>query len=193
MAKTEIKIGEADFQKANIHWNLHYKGVMLRYLLLKEHDPSDPFIERYFLRTRTKQNGPLTAAEIAEMVEVQSAESSTIESRSKEMDVTTDIDEARANTLTSRYRFAYLLQEFLEANPQIRGVANVGARVDFYSAYLSRRFPDRSFYSIDFQPTLAEHNSLLPQQRNWHFRPGYPLDVIRTGQVNADMYFCVST
>jgi hypothetical protein len=193
MAKTEIKVGEADFQKANVHWDYHFKVLMLRYLLLKEHDPSDPFIDRYFLRTREKQKGPLTAAEIAEMVEVQLAESSTVEIRTKEMDVTVDIDEARASTLTSRYRFAYILQDFLKANPQIRSVANIGARVDFYSAYLARQFPDRTFYSIDFQPTLAEHNSLLPQQGNWHFRPGYPLHVIRSGQVNADMYFCVST
>jgi hypothetical protein len=40
---------------------------------------------------------------------------------------------------------------------------------------------------------LAEHNSLLPQQKNWQFRSGYPLDLIRAGRANADMYFCVST
>jgi hypothetical protein len=75
----------------------------------------------------------------------------------------------------------------------IRSVVNVGARVDFYSAYLSRRFPNINFVSLDFQPELEQHNSLLRRALNWRFKSGYPLEVIRNGEADADLYFSVST
>lgn len=195
--KTSILINDAQFQRVNVYWANFYRQMLFssatpRYLLLGQYDKDNPFLERYFTRMKQRQRGPLTAAEVKEMVAVQELEESSMESRSKEMDVTTPIDAERAEKLQSRYRFAYLLQEFLKANPDIKSVANIGARVDFYSAYLAPRFPNVEFHTVDFQTGLKHHNSLLPQSSNWTFDSGYPLDLIKSGAVKTDMYFSVS-
>jgi hypothetical protein len=195
--KTNILINEQQFERANVYWRDFYRHMLfspatLRYLFLNQWDKDNPFIERYFTRMKQRQRGPLAPAEVKKLIAQQEAETDSIAERSKEMDVTTPIDAARAATLQSRYRFAYLLQEFLNENPRIKSVANIGARVDFYSAYLASRFPSVVFQSVDFQSNLALHNSLLPQSPNWSFRHGYPLDVIKSGGVAADMYFSVS-
>jgi hypothetical protein len=197
MAETKIAITDEQFQRANVHWAKFYRRrllstELLRYLLMNDFDKDDPFVERYFTRLKQRQRGPMTPSEVKKMIQQQEAETGTMEVRSKEMDVLTDITEANADLLDARYRFAFLLQEFLKKNPQVGSVANIGARVDFYSAYLARRFPSVNFHSVDFQSNLKVHNSLLPQSVNWTFVDGYPLESIRSGAVKADMYFCVS-
>lgn len=197
MAVTEIRVDEARFQLTNVHWAGIYRRRLLstetlRYLFLNQFDKNDPFVERYFTRMKGRQRGPMTSAEVTEMVAQQETETVYMEQRSKEMDVVTDITTENVSRLEQRYQFAFLLQQFLKQNPDIRSVANVGARVDFYSAYLAPRFPSVSFHSVDFQTNLKLHNSLLPQSPNWSFVSGYPLESIRSGAVRADMYFCVS-
>ncbi len=196
--QTKILIPEDRFQRANVYWGNFYRGMLLssatlRYLFKGEYDQSNPFIERYFTRIKQRQKGPLAAEEVRDMIATQDLEEETVEGRSKEMDVTTTLDAERAAKLLPRYQFAFLLQEFLKSRPDIRSVANVGARVDFYSAYLARQFPNVEFHSVDFQSKLKEHNRLLPQSPNWTFDGGdYPLNTIQSGRVKCDMYFFVS-
>jgi hypothetical protein len=73
-------------------------------------------------------------------------------------------------------------------------VANIGARLDTVSASLALLFPDHSFVSVDFQENLAELNKLaLGERKNWTFKTGYALDLIRANEVSADVFFATST
>jgi hypothetical protein len=190
VAKTEILITPEQFKTTQEEWGAHYRRSYWRGLLLRE---NNEFFERYRKFSGNKYRGPLTPEQIQEQVAYQEEDIVYREARTKEMDVVTEITAESALTLGSRYSFAYELQKFLSANPQIRTVANIGARVDFYSAYLAPRFKDVRFQSVDFQRNLAEANGLLPQSPNWSFISGYWLNLIRSGALKADMYFCVST
>jgi len=74
-----------------------------------------------------------------------------------------------------------------EPGSEISSVVNIGARVDFFSSSLARRFPQVTFTSVDFPPDLAQMNRFLPAAPNWSFVSGYPLEVIERGQVRADL------
>lgn len=165
----------------NLKWQRIFQRAYWRGRLLNE---SSEFWENYRTFTARKQNGPLTPARIAEVTAHQLPEDQSYIERSKE-----SITDGLTN---SRFTFAYLLADLLRRRPEIRSVANVGARTDLWSAYLAPRFPQVQFASVDFQPNLALHNSLLPQAPNWTFRPGYILDLLKDG-FRADLYFSIST
>lgn len=161
------------------HWTRHYQRAYWRWKLLGE---SSEFSENYLRFTANNQAGPLTPERVAEVTRYQAEEDTHYADRSKEA-ITSD------NLESSRFRFAYLLRDLLERRPDIRRIANIGARVDLWSAYLAPRFPDREFVSVDFQPNLTLHNSLLPQSPNWSFLTGYWRDV----PLKSDLYFSIST
>lgn len=190
MPITTVTISPEQFARTNVYWAQHYRRLYWRGLLLRQ---KSDFFDRYRSFTAKKQSGPLSPDEVAWVTALQRDEDNNYAQRSIEMDVTRDIIPENAETLSTRYRFAFILQEFLHKNPSVRTIANIGARVDVWSAYLARRFPNRTFISVDFQNNLALHNSLLPQAPNWTFLTGYWLDLMRSGTLRADMYFSLST
>jgi hypothetical protein len=134
--------------------------------------------DRFFSR---KQYGVLSEAEVGAL------------SRYQVDTVTADFSSRSKGGLTlAQHEFLSALAQMIRDH-KIASAANIGARVDHFSAELAARFPAVQFYSVDFQGNLALHNSLLPQRDNWHFRSGYPLHLIRDGTVRADLYFFVST
>ena len=187
---TKILISPSQFDKVNRHWGRHYKRMYLRGLLLRERNE---FTDNYRKFTRNIQKGPLTPDQVAEITTFQETMSNDYVTRSTELDVTKDLDESNLDGVSSRFKFLFLLQKFLKDHAEITTVCNIGARVDQYSSYLALRFPHKQFISEDFQTQLALHNSLLPQSLNWRFMSGYWLDLIRSGQLKADIYFTVST
>jgi hypothetical protein len=97
--------------------------------------------------------------------------------------------------LTMQQQGARLLFDTLSTlrEPKL-SIANIGARLDTTSASLARLFPNHSFVSVDFQENLAELNRLaLGDRRNWTFKTGYALDLIRASEVSADVFFATST
>lgn len=188
---TEIKVGPEQFEKTNRFWARHYMRSYWRGLLPREHSE---FMDNYRRFTANKQRGPLTPEQVLLITKDQAYVDANYADRSKELDVSRDITPENVPTLSSRQKFAFILQQYVESDSRrISRAANIGARVDFYSAYLASRFPNIEFMSVGFQPRLALHNSLLPQSPNWRFLTGYWLDLMRSGVLRADLYFSVST
>lgn len=187
--QTKILVDDDQLKRANEHWGSQYRKAYWRGLLLRER--SD-FWDSYRRFTANKQAGPLTAQRLAEITAQQDAEETYAADRSKEA-ITVDLTAENASSFSTRFQYAFLLQEFLKERSDIKSAANIGARVDLWSAYLARRFPDVQFLSIDFQSKLAEHNAYLPQSSNWHFMPGYCIDLLRSGRLRVDLYFSIST
>jgi hypothetical protein len=170
MARTTVDVGWRDW------WRVNFKGA-LQYRGRADLEWSAGF-ERF---TRNKQRGELSESEVAELTKFQ------VDT------VTADFaTRAKGGLTLSQQRFLSMIENLI-AERGLRSAANIGARVDHFCARLAERFPAVEFYSIDFQPNLALHNSQLPQRPNWHFQTGYPLHLIRNGDISADIYFFVST
>jgi hypothetical protein len=73
----------------------------------------------------------------------------------------------------------------------INTVANIGAQFDIISCFLSHKYPDIKFISLDFPQSLAELNKLLPQHPNWSFITGYPLE--KLSQIKAGLVILSGT
>ena len=145
----------------------------------------------YFDFSSRKQRVPLSDEQVQVITRCQVEQvSSDYCTRAEGIDVLQDIDHLNVRSLSQK-RFLAHLERWLKAGG-IRTAANIGARVDIYCAYLAHKFPQTEFFSLDFQPNLALHNSPFPQSPNWQFKTGYPLQLIRDGAVKADLYFFVS-
>lgn len=97
--------------------------------------------------------------------------------------------------LTMQQQGARLLFETLSTlrYPELT-LVNIGARLDTAFAHLASLFPEYEFVSLDFQENLAELNRLaLGDKKNWTFRTGYALDLIRKNEIPADAFFATST
>jgi hypothetical protein len=98
------------------------------------------------------------------------------------------IDDQTINAADSDYAFAAReAVKLLNEHSSLRSIANIGARVDVITNYLSAKYPDRAFASIDLQQNLAEHNRFFEMRPNWEFRPGYIIDMLEKGYQVPDL------
>jgi hypothetical protein len=115
-----------------------------------------------------------------------------IRSRSQEL-LTDEIVDDPSKDGTSRAMVTRLVRDELEARPDIRSVANLGAFVDNQTAYLAGKFPGVHFTSVDTMIDIAEINQFFPQRPNWSFKSGYALELLESGELAADLFFMTST
>jgi hypothetical protein len=142
---------------------------------------------------RAKKAGRLSPEKITELTRAQMTKVGKDGDRRSALVITDAVINGPASRLSMQQKGAALLAGVLDEHPDLRTIANIGARVDVTSSYLARRFPDRMFISVDLQPNLREHNARLPQSPNWIFVTGYALDLIERGEVRADAVFMTST
>jgi hypothetical protein len=185
VASTTIEVSKQRILDLNVK-----KGAQYLWELLRKADTE--FTRAYARRNAAKQNGPLTSAEVAELTQYQIDQvGSDYHARAAGIDITKPIADAGIRSLGQMRYLADIENVYRRLG--LTSAANIGARVDFYSAYLAHRFQDGQFTSIDFQPNLALHNSAFPQSPNWTFKTGYALPMLESGEVKAEMYFFIST
>jgi len=179
--------------RARFAWQylLHLTG--LRRADLSEVTLSN-YVAMYCDRRNTIRNRRLATLQGALLPRmVSKAADDEIRARSKELLTDELVNNPMAGG-TSRAMVTKLVFDFLKAHPEeIRSVANIGASVDSQCAYLAPRFPDIEFTSVDFSPDLDKVNAYLPQSPNWKFKPGYALDMLQNGELEADLFFMTST
>jgi hypothetical protein len=168
-------------------WKL-FKGRLAASLL----DGLD-FFRSYQHKASVRDRERLTPADMAQIVAYQSQEVGDSWGRRSSFQFDESLLSHRDQALP--YQKAGLVcHDLLTAHPdQISSMANVGARVDIVSSFLAPRFPEVQFCSVDLQPELAKHNSLLPPSPNWSFLSGYALELFESGQLAADLVVFSST
>jgi hypothetical protein len=185
MVSTTVEVSWPEIWALNVKKGAQYLSERIR-------GADTDFTQAYTRRNPAKQNGPLTSQEIAELTGFQVSQvDSDYQTRAAGIDITKPIAQAG---IRSYGQMRYLVDiENLFRRLELKSAANIGARVDFYSAWLAYRFPDANFTSVDFQPNLVLHNSLFPQSPNWNFKTGYALSMLERGELKADLYFFIST
>lgn len=104
------------------------------------------------------------------------------------------VDDQTIQSTNNDYAFAAReAVKLLDRFPSLRSVANIGARVDVITNYLSAKYPDRSFTSIDLQHNLAEHNRFFEKRPNWQFKSGYIIDMLEQGYPAPDLVIMTFT
>lgn len=82
------------------------------------------------------------------------------------------------------------LTEYL-GNCENKKVVEIGTGNGDVIALLSRKFPSHHFLGVDFSVKTAEKkHSSIP---NLHFQQGYPLDILKNGDLIGDILFSSST
>lgn len=147
---------------------------------------------RYEKKASTREKGRLTENEIEEITQYQVDQVTSDFIGRSDLALSDDIIND-SKSLSIHQRLGLLAKTFLDNHPGIKSVANIGARVDIVSSYLAQKYPDISFISVDLQPNLAKHNSLLPSSPNWTFMSGYALDLLETGELAPDVILFSST
>jgi len=140
-----------------------------------------------------KHAGRLTPEQVADLARGQTKKVDRDNERRTTLAITDAIISGPPARISMQQRGAIFLAATLDMHADLRIVANIGARVDITSSYLARRFPDRSFVSVDLQPKLREHNAGLAQSPNWTFASGYALDLIERREIKPDAVFMTST
>jgi hypothetical protein len=142
---------------------------------------------------KLKQNGPLTAAQLKVQSDAQVKKVGQSAAARAKQAITESSLSAPQVELPMQNKGAILLERALRQNPDVKHVANIGARVDLVSAFLAPKFPQVQFTSVDLQLNVAEHNAALPQAPNWDFLGGYALHLMDEGKLKADLVFMTST
>lgn len=135
-------------------------------------------------------SGPLTEEAIMEIRLAQESKvGAMIEERVNCRISPSELRRTEMKDLRMQGRVAKLVDHLILKDPEIKSVANIGARIDLASDVLSKLHPQVNFYSIDFQRNLAEHNAMLEPSGNWHFKSGYALDIFESGHFSVDLVF----
>ncbi len=142
-----------------------------------------------FVRNRLK--GVLTEDEVNELVAFQE-EKVTKDCLKRDKLTLTPDDLKHPENLSTYQKSVLLCRDLLNKDPSIKTLANIGARVDVIFSFLAQHFPEKTFYSVDFQRNLVEHNQYLVQSPNWHFKSGYAIDLFKQG-FKADVILVSST
>jgi hypothetical protein len=76
----------------------------------------------------------------------------------------------------------------------IRSALNIGCYSDRHFSYMAQKFPDIKFCSVDLlsEQGLSFFNKYLPKSSNWTFRSGYALELLKNGEIDADLVFMTS-
>jgi hypothetical protein len=134
----------------------------------------------------------LSPSEIEAMQHRQSLLNTDKYRQKKQASVLSDQALASPETAKMYQTIGILCNQVLEREP-LKSVVNVGARVDIVSSFLAGKHPNVQFISVDFQENLSELNNHLDQHPNWTFHPGYPLELLESQQVTADVVLFSST
>ena len=184
--KTKISISPSIYFRNNVYWNGRTK---LKMLLGIASSPNKAIKDSQ----RRVQSGPLTTTELEMMTQTQVKKVGRTSKARAEGEITDASYVNPVGELPMQHKGATLLKNVLQHNPDIRSVANIGARVDLVSAYLAPKFPGVQFTSVDLQLNVKEHNQDLPQAPNWDFLGGYALHLMEEGRLAADLVFMTST
>lgn len=107
---------------------------------------------------------------------------------------TYSLNDQTVNSTNNDYAFvAREAAKLLDRFPGLRSVANIGARVDVVTDFLSAKYPERTFSSIDLQSNLAEHNRFFPERSNWQMKSGYIIDMLEKGHPAPDLAIMMFT
>jgi len=144
-------------------------------------------------RKKAMHDGPLSEEWIRKITESQNKNLGNAEQRSLSM-IKEDPAQKPVRRLHFQHKAAILLESLLKKySSEIKSVVNIGASVDLVSSYLASKYPKITFTSVEFMTKLKETNSFLPQSKNWNFKSGYALDLLRNGDLQADVYLTTST
>lgn len=195
MAKTVVDIDRKTYYNTNIKTNIYTKFILaLGYLVVSAERGRDLWLT-YCQRMAARQAGALTPAQVTALTDLQPLEVGQPEARLAPIKMTEAVLSApdRAPLHPHQRGTKLLLKLLTERSGEIRSVSNVGARIDIASSLCAERFPDIQFCSVDFQPHLEKDNEVLGHKPNWHFRPGYALEMWQRGEITSDVVFFTST
>lgn len=194
MGVTKFKISPFTFwlRTQRSYLKLKWRCLKAKYKLSKPKSGSFKVYDNYQQALSKANLGRLSQQEISEITQYQ------VDRVGQDFKLRTESHLIQADTLKQPSKVyqhaAKLCQQVLDDKSiQIKSMANVGARVDIVNSYLAQNYSNCQFYSVDFQPDLDKHNSLLPQSRNWQFLSGYALDLIDEGKLKADLFLFSST
>lgn len=159
---------------------------------------NSPLAKSFKLFSRKKQNGRLNQNEINEIKSFQKKKCSTLKSAKhylKVCKVNQNLLNLNRNKTPIHVNCTRLLDRIIANNSkEINSVTNIGCRLDTINSYLSSKYKNINFYSIDFQNNISEYNHfVLPKKNNWHFQSGYALDLLINKKILSDLYFMTST
>ncbi len=100
-----------------------------------------------------------------------------------------------ANTLienTFQGQIIPLVKEVVSQNNDVKRVVNIGAHYGYSDHQLACEFENVDFLSVDFAKNLAEFNAEF-ERPNLTFRSGYAMEMIKKGELDADVYLFSST
>jgi len=150
-------------------------------------------LENVSLRKKAMHDGPLTEEWVRKLAAGQDKNIGQAEERSRDV-IKGDPTLKPFRRLNVQHKGAILLDSLIKKyRSEIKSVVNIGASVDLVLAYLAPKYPEINFTSVEFQTHLKEMNSYLPQSKNWNFVSGYALELLRKGNLQADVYFTTAT
>lgn len=85
-----------------------------------------------------------------------------------------------------------LIARILGEDPRIERVLNIGLHYAWNDHEMAKRFPEVHFMGVDFAPNLGEFNAEFARP-NFTVRSGYALDLLETGELEADAVLMSST
>ncbi|QNI73044.1 hypothetical protein [Synechococcus sp. NOUM97013] len=149
-------------------------------------------------KSKVKQKGRLSSQDISQLKSFQESKLSTPDSAQEYLNkakVNKELLDTEREFSTFQINGARLLDQTLSKyHNSIKSVANIGSRLDTISSYLSSKYSEINFWSIDFQENISQCNHfVLPPKSNWNFRSGYALEILERKEVSADVYFMTST
>jgi len=145
-------------------------------------------------RKRDMLKGSLTSEEVRNIVESQTETFTLEEAKIRFKDAINGITHKPYRKFHMQHKAVILLEPFLKKyHSEIKSIVNIGSGLDLIFGYLAPKYPDLNFTSLDFGQKLKEYNSVFPERENWNFVSGYALDLLRSGNLKADVYLTSST
>jgi hypothetical protein len=193
--RTENKVDFANFIRISVKGDLKYKIFLLVGLVSCK-------VGGYIRRAmgvytqlqkgiKSSQSGALTP-EIMEEVRRYHEERPEAEIDSRQILFTAN-DLASPKTCQG-YAARLLFDTLSDRNLKIRSALNIGCYSDQHFSYMAQKFPDIAFCSVDLLTETALHkfNRGFPKSPNWILKSGYALDLLKRGEIDADLVFMTS-
>lgn len=94
--------------------------------------------------------------------------------------------------LTIQGQAVPLVEAILAQDSTVRSVLDIGVRYAYVDALMADKFAGVQFVGVDFMPNLRELNADFSQS-NLRFVPGYALELLEQGRLEADVTMMVDT
>lgn len=154
------------------------------YELIEPHRTARELIEYHQTQTLRSGRDRLSASQLAMLT--------------KHQDDTMDVEVRKQYFLTSDHTRTLhgivlpVLEKILKQDSSIKRTLNIGCNYAYMDFVLSKRFPDVMFQGVDVNPGLVELNADL-RSANLRVRPGYALELVESGELQADLVYFSST